>query len=203
MCGSGFFGKLKRMKIIGIAGTNGSGKDTIGQMLAERHDWLFVSVSEDLLEPELERRNLPVDRKHLAELSTEWRREQGMGATVDKAFEKFKVEEELRQLGGLAIASLRHPGEADRIHELGGLVIWVDADPQVRYERIHGRGQGEKDKKNYDEFLAEQQREMQHLGDQATLNIGDVKAKADILLENNGSDLEAFKTTAEKALGLA
>lgn len=189
-------------KIIGIAGTNGSGKDTIGQMLAECHNWLAVSVSENLIIPELEKRNLPLDREHMAVLTAEWRRQFGMGATIDKAVEKFKIETEIRQFGGLAVASLRHPGEAERVHELGGLVIWVDADPEVRYQRIYGRGQGAKDQKTFDEFLAEEQAEMQHSGDEATLNTSGVKAKADIFLENNGNDLEKFKQDAEQALGL-
>ncbi|MBI1952354.1 AAA family ATPase [Candidatus Saccharibacteria bacterium] len=190
---------MKHLKIIGIAGTNGSGKDTVGEILASDHGWLFVSVSEDLLAPELERQNLPVDRQHLAALSTQWRREFGMGATVDKAFEKFEAERGLHKLGGLAIASLRHPGEVDRLHQLGGVVIWVDAKPEVRYERIYKRGQGAKDQKTLEEFLAEQEAEMQHSGDKATLNIAGVKAKADIFIDNNGS-LEDFKRSVETAL---
>lgn len=189
------------MKIIGIAGTNGSGKDTVGEILANDYGWLFVSVSEDLLEPELERQGLPVDRQHLAALSTKWRREFGMGATVDKAFEKFETERGLHKLGGLAIASLRHPGEVDRLHQLGGLVVWIDAEPEVRYKRIYKRGQGAKDQKTFEEFLAEQEVEMRHSGDSTTLNISGVKAKADIFLENNGT-LEEFKKTIKSALKL-
>ncbi len=46
------------MKIIGVSGTNGSGKDTIGHLLAERHNWLFISMT-DMLRDELEKRGLP------------------------------------------------------------------------------------------------------------------------------------------------
>jgi len=34
------------LKIIGLAGTNGSGKDTVGHILADKHGYLFVSVVE-------------------------------------------------------------------------------------------------------------------------------------------------------------
>jgi len=188
------------MKIIGIAGTNGSGKDSIAQMLVERHGWLFVNVSIDLFTPELQRRGLPVDRKHMAELTAEWRRQEGMGAVVDRALELYKEKAKNKDFNGLVVGSLRHPGEADRVHELGGQVVWADADPKIRYQRIFGRGQGEKDQKTYDEFLAEQEREMAHSGDAATLSIGDIKPKADIIIENNGDNLEEFKTEAEGVL---
>ena len=56
------------MKIIGIGGTNGSGKDTVGHMLVERYNWLFVSVS-DFLREEARRRHLPVERQHLSSIS--------------------------------------------------------------------------------------------------------------------------------------
>src|SRR4051812_37310886 len=112
------------MKIIGISGTNGSGKDTVSHILAEK-GWLFVSASGDLIIPELERRGLPVDRKTMAELSTEWRKERGMGAIVIQAVEKFEAERKLHKYGGLVVSSLRHPGEADQIHQYGGLVVWV------------------------------------------------------------------------------
>lgn len=191
------------MNIIGVGGTNGSGKDTIGELLRDNFGWLYVSVSEDLIIPELKRRGLPPERQHMAALSTEWRGKYGDGAVVDKAMEKFEVEGGFSKLGGLAVASLRHPGEADRIHEVGGRVVWVDADPKIRYERTYRRGQGAKDQKTPEQFLAEQAAEMDAGGRQSVNSVVEVKAKADIQLENNGNDLEAFKTEAIRALGLA
>ncbi len=185
------------MKIIGLSGTNGSGKDTVGHMLAERHGFLFVSGS-DLLRDEARRRNLPTDREFLREISAEWRRESGLGVLIDKAVEAF----ERGDYKGLVIASLRNPGEADRIHELGGKVIWVDADPKVRYDRIFYRQRAD-DNKSFEQFLAEEQAEMQQSGDEATLNMAGVKEKADIILPNEGGDIEAFKDEAEKVLGFA
>lgn len=189
-----------KARIIGIAGTNGSGKDTVGEVLVGQ-GWLSISVSEDLLAPELERRGLPVERKQMAELSAEWRRQYGMGAVIDKAVELFEAKG-LNGISGLVVGSLRHPGEAQRVHELGGKVVWVDANPRVRYRRIYQRGQGDKDKKTLDQFLSEQAAEMSHSGDEATLNIAAVRDMADITLQNNGSDLEVFKQAASEALEL-
>lgn len=190
------------LNIIGVAGTNGAGKDSIGEMLADRHGWLYISIS-DILRRGLEEQGLAIERDNLRNLSAQWRRESGLGVLIDKALEVFKLAGGSEKYQGLAIASLRNPGEAERIHELGGKVVWVDAGPRVRYERIVSRLRSDEDRKTYEEFLAEEQAEMQHSGDEATLSISAVKALADIPLENNGNDLEAFKDTAEKALSLA
>lgn len=189
------------MKIIGLSGTNGSGKDTVGHMLAERHNFLFVSLT-DMLRKEAKRRNQPVERPVLREISAEWRRKSGLGVLVDKAKEFYEAQQTLYD--GLVVASLRNPGEADRIHELGGQVIWVDADSHIRYDRIqankHTRGRSGEDEKTFEQFLADEMAEMNSSGDEATLNMSAVKERADMTLLNNGNDIEAFKDDAEKVL---
>ncbi|MGH7869393.1 MAG: AAA family ATPase, partial [Candidatus Dormibacteraceae bacterium] len=185
----------------GIGGTNGSGKDTLSQILADDYGWLFVSASDDLIIPELERRGLPLEREQMAALTAEWNRA-SKGFVIDKAIEKFEQESKSHKFNGLVISSIRHPWESDRIHALGGKVVWVDGDPKVRYNRIFTRGQGDKDQKSFEQFLAEEQAEMEHSGDEATLNMAAVKAAADVFLINSDNDLEKFKAQAQKALNL-
>jgi dephospho-CoA kinase len=187
------------VKVIGIAGTNGSGKDTVSNYLAD-HGWLFISTSRDLLIPELQKRGLPIERENMATLTAEWRRQKGTSVVIDKAVEKFEEESKMQHYNGLVVSSLRHPWEADRLHELGGVLVWTDADPKVRYERIYNRGQGVKDKKSFEQFLAEEQAEMSHSGDEATLNMAAVQDRADIFIVNNQNDLEVFKNQVEHAL---
>jgi cytidylate kinase len=193
------------MTIIGLSGTNGSGKDTVGEILAAQHGYLFISVT-DLLRDELRRRSLSVDRQHLRELSAEWRRESGLGVLVDKAVEFYKATGD--QYKGVVMASLRNPGEADRLHELGGTLVWTDADPQIRYSRVtansQARGRAGEDDKTYEEFLAEEAAEMHRPegGDAATLSGAGVKAKADLFIENNGNDLAALHATVTSVIGL-
>jgi cytidylate kinase len=186
------------MKLIGISGTNGAGKDTIGEFLATKHGWLFVSVTE-ILREELGRRSQPLERKNLAGLSAEWRRQFGQGILIDKAVEIFQSKKDGYK--GLAIASLRNPGEADQVHKLGGRVIWMDADPQERYSRIYSRQRSAEDKKTFDQFLQEEKDEMEHRGDHHTLSLSDVKAKADIFIANGGNRQELIKKL-ETALNL-
>lgn len=185
------------MVIYGLSGTNGSGKDTIGLMLAERYGFLCVSVS-DLLREEARKRGLPIEREVLRTISAEWRREFGLGVLVDRAVALYQNAP--GRYKGVVAVPMRNVGEAERVHELGGKLIWVDADPRVRYERIRSRLRTAEDEKTYEEFLAEEEAEMHQSGDEATLNLAGVKSISDIFLENNGDDIEAFKDVAEKKL---
>lgn len=195
------------LKLIGVGGTNGAGKDAIGLLLAERYDFLFITVTE-LLREECRQRGLPVERENLRMVSTEWRHQHGMGVLVDKAVDAFKQLPDADRYKGLVIASLRNPGEADRVHELGGQVLWADGDPRVRYERIQNnaatRGRAEEDTKTFEQFLAEEEAEMhpQPGADAAGLDMAAVKEKADLFVINNGTDLDQFADQVAGVLGL-
>lgn len=178
------------MNLIGIGGTNGSGKDTLGEILTSDYGWMFVSVSQ-ILRDELKKEGLPPDRHHTHQLSARWRRENGMGVLIDKAVEKYKAGG--TKYKGLAVSSLRNPGEADEVHRLGGKVIWLDADIKLRYQRATSRRHGRaEDSQTFDEFVSDEKRQMTHSGDKATLSMSGVKAKADIFLTNN-KDIQTFK----------
>lgn len=184
------------MIIIGLAGTNGAGKDTVAELLADEFGLLNASATQ-MLGDELTRRGLSHERKNKADLSAEWRRKYGMAAIVNRAVEEFRA----GAYKGLIVGSLRHPGETDRVHELGGVQLWIDADPKIRYGRITSNDRGRvEDKKTFEEFRAEEEREMHPVGDAATLNMAGVKEKADIFIDNNSDDIEAFKSQVREIL---
>jgi cytidylate kinase len=196
---------MHKLQIIGLAGTNGSGKDTVGHILAEKHGYQFISVTE-LLRNEAKRRNLPVERENLRMISAEWRRELGLGVLVDKAVAEY--EKDADTYSGVVMASLRNPGEADRIHEFGGTMVWIDAEPTVRYARIQAnatnRGRAEEDNKTFEQFLAEEATEMHKPadGDAATLDGQAVKDRCDIFIANDGDDVSSLQAGLEQALKL-
>jgi cytidylate kinase len=195
------------LKLIGVAGTNGSGKDTVGHILAEHYGFLFITVTE-LLREECRKRGLSVERENLRMVSAEWRRQHGTGVLVDKAVEAFRSLPDVDRYPGLVVASLRNPGENDRVHELNGIVLWADADPKVRYERIQKnavhRDRAEEDTKTFEEFMAEEDTEMHapEGADAAVLNMAAVKEKCDLFVENNSSNLEVFRKQVATVLGL-
>lgn len=184
------------MKIIGICGTNGSGKDTLADMLAKRHGWLSFSYSE-YLRDEARKRGLSIERKNLSAISSELRAKYGSDILTRKAVELF--DKSRGKYNGLFVHSMRHPGEAKKVKELGGTVVWLDGDPKVRYERTTSRARSKEDMKSYEDFLAEQESEMRPSG-KSTLEMAKVKEMADIFLQNNGDNLENFINEAEEAL---
>ncbi|HET9173970.1 MAG TPA: AAA family ATPase [Candidatus Saccharimonadales bacterium] len=194
---------MNNIRIIGVAGTNGSGKDTVGKILASEHNYLFISVTE-LLRAECRRRGLPVEREHLRTISAEWRRKEGLGVLCERSIAEYKKVQD--KYNGVVMASLRNPGEADSVHQHDGIVLWIDANPKTRYDRIQmnavTRGRAEEDNKSFEQFLAEEEAEMHASGDAATLDMASVKAKADIFISNDGNDLTLFQQDIEQALNL-
>lgn len=181
------------MKIIGIGGTNGSGKDTLGEILAEKHGYKFISLT-DMLRAECRERGLPVERENLRMISAEWREKGGLGAPINKVMAAYEALPET--YAGLVTASLRNPGEADRIHELGGTVVWVDADPKIRYERVTNadRGRVGEDSKTYEQFLQEEHDEMYPKPGASASSLAtiEVKKRADVTILNE-TTREAFE----------
>jgi dephospho-CoA kinase len=188
------------MKLIGLSGTNGAGKDSVAELLRDKYRFMFVSMS-DLLRIEAERRGIAVERDNLRMISAEWRRESGLGVLIDKSVEMYQQSGAESNFDGLVVSSIRNPGEVDRVHELGGQVIWIDADPKIRYNRIFKRQRTDEDNKTFEQFLSEEQAEMQHSGDKATLNMSGVKASADFVIVNDSNSINELAEVIEKQIG--
>lgn len=192
-------------QIVGISGTNGAGKDELGKLLAERCGYSFHSVSE-LLREELMRTGQAINRENQAALSKKWRNESGdNGIMFTKAISAYLNEKDAKGYKGLALVSIRHPDEVKRIHDNGGIVVWVDADQRIRYDRLQMGNRGrDEDRISYEQFQAEEHREMHPSADApaGSLNMKAVHNASDIFIENNFSSVEAYKNYLIKEFGL-
>jgi len=188
---------MKLPEIVGVAGTNASGKDTLGALRARLQHAKFVSLS-DILRHELDIRGLTHERENLRGLSAEWKAEGGSGVLVDKTIALYESEKEPEGYNGLTMTSIRTIGEVEAIKAAGGVLIWVDADRDIRYARSQARNQGRpEDQKTFEQFCAEEDAEMYppkgQENDKAVLNMATVKEMADITILNEFASHEAYE----------
>jgi dephospho-CoA kinase len=195
---------MKLPKIIGIAGTSGAGKDTLGELLVERKHYKFVSVS-DILRAELTKQGVPHEREHLRALSAKWHREFGPGNLSRRTIEAYMEEEEADGYNGLAIGSIRRPSETKVIQDEGGVVLWIDADRKLRYDRIQAANRGRnEDSATFEAWCRDEDAEMvpPHDDDGSAVNMSGVRDIADIHVDNNFESFETYRDYLIKEFGL-
>ena len=98
------------------------------------------------------------------------------------------------------IESIRSIGEARFLKEHGAIILAVDADEKIRFDRITKRG-SETDHVNFEEFKEQETQEMAQK-EAHRMNVRGVMELADIVVENNGTieDLHVRLGTALKEL---
>jgi dephospho-CoA kinase len=134
--------------IIGITGTDGAGKGTVVESLVKNHNFAHYS-SRDFITEEINRLGLSHDRNQLRLTANDLREQFGNDVIVRKAYEKATTE----SVENVVIESIRALAEVDYLKAHGGILLAIDADPQVRFARVQGR-RSETDKVTYEEFLA-------------------------------------------------
>lgn len=186
---------MKLPRIVGIAGTSGAGKDTLGELLAELSGYKFVSVS-DILREELTKQGIPHERENMRALSSQWHRDFGPGNLSRRTIEAYVEVEESEGHKGLAIGSIRRPSEVKVIQDEGGVVIWVDADRKLRYNRIQSANRGrDEDSATFEDWCKDEDTEMipPKDDDGSALNMSGVRDIADIQLDNAFGSFEEYR----------
>ncbi|MEI6574882.1 MAG: AAA family ATPase [Bacteroidota bacterium] len=173
------------MIIIGITGTLGAGKGTLVEYLMEHKGFAHYSVRSFLTE-EINKRALPLDRDSMVLVANELRASFHPGYIAEQLFEQA------RQSGkNCIIESIRTPGEAELLKSKGNFfLLAVDANAEVRYERIRNRN-SETDQVSLETFIENEAREMDSV-DPNKQNIRKCIQMADFTLTNNSSTTELF-----------
>lgn len=167
--------------VIGITGTIGAGKGTVVEYLKTKGFRHFAA--RDFIVEEVKRRGLPVDRDSMTAVANDLRGKHDSSYIIGELAKRAE-----REGGNAVVESVRTVGEAALLRERGAVLLAVDADQKLRYERITARG-SVTDHVSFEVFVAQENREMENM-DPAKQNIGAVMKMADYKIENNGSRSE-------------
>lgn len=177
--------------IIGITGSFGAGKGEVVKYLVSERGFHHFSSSAFITE-EIERRGLPVNRDSMTEVANDLRKTNGPSYIVETLYARAK-----EQGGDVIIESLRAVLEVEKIKELGGVVLGVDADTKLRYQRAFARGTV-KDNVSYEEWIRQEQKES-NPDDPTKQDIFGALKKSDVVITNNGT-LEELHLQIDDAL---
>lgn len=166
--------------IIGITGTNGSGKGTVVAYLKKHKHFVHFAVREYLTEL-LNARGEVVDRSAMRLIANDLRLAHDPAYVIRTLFDRAIAENHINVI----IESIRNIGEADFLKSKGALLIGVDADQKIRYERVQGR-RSVTDRVDFETFVEHEEREMLPCGPH-DMDVRGVMAKADYTILNNGT----------------
>jgi len=170
--------------IISITGTLGAGKGTIVEYLGCKGYRHFSA--RDLLVAELDNRGLEHNRENMLLTANDLRATYGPSYIAEQLLAMAKEDS-----SNAVIESIRSIGEARFLKEHGARLWAVDADPQLRYNRVQGRA-SVTDRVSFDEFRQHEAAEFANT-DPAKNNLRGVMMMADDTFTNNGTPMELFK----------
>lgn len=177
--------------IIGIAGTIGSGKGTVVDYLKSKGFGHYSSSA--ILKEILTERGLEHTRFNLSSLADELLAQQP-GGVLAHSYARAKEAGE----DDIVLEAIHRQSEAQYVRSVGGVILGVDANPHVRFERISKRKEGKKDEVTLVQFLADSKREDEGGGGTGS-NIRPVIDAADAVIMNEGS-LEELQHSIDAAL---
>ena len=179
--------------IIGITGSIGGGKGTVVDYLKNKKNFAHYSSSDFLVEI-LKKRSEVVDRDGMGRIANELRAQNpaGVPAETYKQYQKDGSPE------NVIFEALHSVPEVEFVKSIGGKVIAVTADSNIRYERIKARG-SVKDNISKEKFIEQQQREEIGSDDPNKNNIFDAIKASDFVLQNNRT-IEELHTQIDAVL---
>ena len=167
--------------VIGITGTNSSGKDTVAKFFIEKG---FDSFSlSDILREEAKKRGIEENRDNLQGIGNELREKFGTGYLAQETLKKIKRD--------AIVTSIRHSDEVKTLKQAQNFfLIAIDAPIELRYKRARKR-QGTQDAIDFETFQKQEAKEFQKSG--SGQQLGKCMEMAGYKIENNGTKEEFYK----------
>ena len=198
--------------IIGITGTLGAGKGAVVDYLVQQNNFLHFSVRSYLTEIIVER-EMPVNRDSMVLVANELRAANGPSylaeqllvkavdkmSTLSMSEEDSQQQQQQQQPGGAIIESIRTIGEVEALRSSGHsfVLLAVDADPKLRYERVVLR-KSATDQVTFEQFISDENREMNN-NEPHKQNLQECIKRSDYTLRNEGT-LEELHAQVDQML---
>lgn len=178
--------------IIGITGTIGAGKGTIVDYLVKNKGFAHFSAREDVINKEIEKRNLPITRDNMIMVANDLRKNYGPSYVAEELFKLAQNSDK-----NCILESLRAVGEIESLREKGCFYLFaIDAERRTRYDRIRERGNVQSDDVSFEKFVEQEETETRS-DDPNKQNLSKCISMADYVLENNGTKEELQKQIDE------
>jgi dephospho-CoA kinase len=162
--------------VIGLTGNIGAGKTVVSDHLHKKYKADQVRFSQILMDV-LDRLYLPKDRKNLQTLGVVVRDSFGQDVIVN-AFKK-DLERSTSQV--VVVDGIRYMNEVEMLRSFpSNVLVFMDAPPKLRHERVVLRGEKGEEKNSFEEFLKAEQRGTEK-------GLPEIKKVADYVIENDGS----------------
>lgn len=178
--------------IIGIAGTLATGKDTVAQHLAEKFGYTHISTGDIVRELAMTEHG-SIERPVLYETAKAHRESEGAGFLVTRA---------LQHEPPVVVTGLRSLGEAKALKEGGGILLFIDAPIEVRYERMKSRQRDNETALTLDGFKQNEAKEWYAGPLDSDFNLRGIKEMSDIIVDN-ALTLAPFLALIFEKLGLS
>jgi dephospho-CoA kinase len=173
------------LKVIGVVGLNGSGKDEVVNYLNRQYGVPLISVG-DIVREIAAKEAIEPTRDNLDSITKRYFNQFGEGYFVKKVVEKIRIS----SWKAAGISGIRSPKDVSIVKEAFKqdfvLTHVYISDPKVRYERISKRG-SKRDQSTYEEFITQD-----NIG-QELFHIQDAIKLADYSIANNGTLEEMHK----------
>jgi adenylate kinase family enzyme len=178
--------------VVTVGGTLVAGKGIHCRHLGNEHGFKHISYG-DVLRSEASRQGRDHERTTLLDISATIRRTRGLTGLAELALEQWDKDAS-DYPGGLAVDGPRAVGDAEGLQAVGGRLLFVEAPINLRYQWMLDRSRDAEAKLSFEEFQANDIREWEGDGTLNGPNLRVIKAMAEVVFDNIGTEDELVRS---------